>query len=1557
MQKKLTGLETFKLTCNTPQRLFYDHARLIAAVLSSPKTEDDARPLVRVLSSVLSPRSTSTFYVAATSSPRDAIYPEMGLPGLPPSTLPAHVTSSPLMNRPPNCGLKMLCLENVEFEPQGWEVILKALDLTVLESLSFRGTNFDRPELRLLLDRIPDDNSFVPFRDLNLAHTKLAQNEERDSGNARHTLMRMLKEKSKYLKISGLDLDDRLERPDSWLFRLYFLCECGFHTLKGQDTIHKIHSTSHRGYSLKRPKEFFDRYGLYVLTMMKMIKYGTTTPGYVVPPLAQSNTVLTIEKSRGHPYFTDENMSKVVNGIIMYLEQITRVFDDNANAASQWIIDSTDLEELRSYVNVPKDDRFHGDLYWLTTQELHCSWVCGAHHPQLAPLRIDRSHSQRVAPQHISRSSPPPVAPKHIGRSHSQRITISEHKTNPQHTDVLEANAGTDADTNVGLTAKSPTSDHTVEDTVEHENTSLHNTAESLSTIQQTNGSVDQSPEACDPAADSGVDSTLLGHIKLEESYIEAIMEGQATLISIVQSIKHVSESSLEEISEDKNQVSLLEELVQALALGIQEGGQVLSMDQEMEQYVLEMQQEILHTQQPGIDHMVLAQKNTQDAAALAFAALEHPVPRMFIVIPRFPILLRGAQLFQFDPSVFRLFFLCEHGHQSTTKGRSTSTIHLAKHEGYELQNAEEFFRVYTPYIVSMIHILKNGIASPGLSVPNMSHLALAGINEVQDILGLANNTIQSLMNDTISYIRNRGYGASMDRMSDKVALDVLESTDLQSILKYLKRRRTKLKQTLGNLRQIITSDGSVKWVCTEHYIEKPHEATEKHLDDEDTDEEYEDNTGDKTNLLGIQHGEPVETVASYTPQEQRWIVREKAVVALHGRTKRDDTALQTLITAVADKHESVREAAVRVLRNPSMASRTALDVVLSAVNDNHWNVQEAAMRVLGEQPQLSKEVFLTLVHAAESEHQYVNGAAMDVLIKHASSDSVLLGLAEILHGDSIREKMIAMEVLATQVKLPEIAVEALINTLQDDDRRIRDSAIFALQCQTELSESAMEILSEKLQDEALEVREAAIRVLGSQISVHESVTPILIASLQDESDVIQEAAGQAFHRQYNLEQSTIQDLIFLLSHEHASTRKATANALRGKVNLSGTAILALVETLSDENPGVRMSVVQALGGHVHQTQLVIDALYLMLEDDYPGVRGAAALSLGCKASLPESVIQALIRRLADKDVGVQEMTIQALGGQAADSSAVVEVLTELLESEDQVIRDSTVHALSNDVQLSDAAIWKMTADLLNKRRHIRMATVELLRKHIKWSNAAVEALTCAIIDRDMDIRAMAVSALEDKSYLPESVVLILVAILTDDDWEVRRAAVRILGKQVNSSNAAVEVLITSLRDPNKDVRIDAERALCNLMQISDSTVQSMEDALRDDDSGIRKSALHVLSDHIQSCEAAALAALNAIRDTHPSVSFAARRALSENGLPESTALQVFKKLKDGDGLTTHAVVSVLSELPNMSGSAVHLLIQKLNNKAMDVRKAGAREFGKHFKLSEAGVQALIDAC
>ncbi|KAG0280249.1 hypothetical protein BGZ95_010769, partial [Linnemannia exigua] len=83
--------------------------------------------------------------------------------------------------------------------------------------------------------------------------------------------------------------------PESLLnnqFQLYFLCECGEHTkvLNSDDTNipHHIHIAKHEGYDLKRPIEFFRKYGRYMLTLLEMIKHGSTITGYLVPALSSA---------------------------------------------------------------------------------------------------------------------------------------------------------------------------------------------------------------------------------------------------------------------------------------------------------------------------------------------------------------------------------------------------------------------------------------------------------------------------------------------------------------------------------------------------------------------------------------------------------------------------------------------------------------------------------------------------------------------------------------------------------------------------------------------------------------------------------------------------------------------------------------------------------------------------------------------------------------------------------------------------------------------------------------------------------------------------------------------------------------------------------------------------------------------------------------------------------------------------------------------------------------------------------------------------------------------
>ncbi|OAQ36808.1 hypothetical protein K457DRAFT_27009 [Linnemannia elongata AG-77] len=89
-------------------------------------------------------------------------------------------------------------------------------------------------------------------------------------------------------------------------FRLFFLCECGDHcnpstgstTSSGQLTIaaadsstpipvrSSIHLANHEGYELSRPTEFFDRYGAYVLGMLRILKHCLAVAAVAAPAVA-----------------------------------------------------------------------------------------------------------------------------------------------------------------------------------------------------------------------------------------------------------------------------------------------------------------------------------------------------------------------------------------------------------------------------------------------------------------------------------------------------------------------------------------------------------------------------------------------------------------------------------------------------------------------------------------------------------------------------------------------------------------------------------------------------------------------------------------------------------------------------------------------------------------------------------------------------------------------------------------------------------------------------------------------------------------------------------------------------------------------------------------------------------------------------------------------------------------------------------------------------------------------------------------------------------------------
>ncbi|KAF9356469.1 hypothetical protein BGX34_009923 [Mortierella sp. NVP85] len=1065
----------------------------------------------------------------------------------------------------------------------------------------------------------------------------------------------------------------------------------------------------------------------------------------------------------------------------------------------------------------------------------------------------------------------------------------------------------------------------------------------SPSTHQQitgvTNMECDVDENRDDGAANlaSCTESSLLAHIHLYGSYIKGMMSNQESGISEIQnSIKTVVENMTQDISEDMYQLLQMDRYFRELAPS---GLEVQSTNYLKEVLRVIDQQWILQAQQRNINRLVTIQENVQDTAAMVFAELVDPVHHLFVVLP-----------FEYSSGSyngFRLFFLCEHGQQSTTGNRaSLPNIHLARHEGYELQDPGDFFKDYAPYLVSIFHILKNGIASPGFNIPSLSHTTLAdGVVEVQDILNLSDNTIQSLMNETISYMHDQGYQDSMKRMNSRLALDVIESTDLHSILRYLKCYK----------KNVITS-GKFKWVCTDHYREKYLGATQEYQDGDDGDDVYEDNMDEDMQSMDDQsHDVLVETTLLDGLNSMEWTDREKTVIALNGRAQQKETVLRVIIGAVADPDKDVREAAVRVLHEPSKVSRSARDAVIRAVYDAQWNVQEAAVQVLGDLPLLSGEmanVIDVLGYAAESSHLHVKRAATEALINHATSESVLQHLVGIIRSGTHMNKVVATEVLATQSMLPETVVEALIETLGNDSQEVRNSAAFALQSQCNLPRSVVQRLLEKVQDEASGIRDAAVHVLGNQLETPESVLSALIASLQDDSRDVQEAAIQALSNKSDLPQHTIQELTSTLSHERVSVREASAKVLRGQSTLSEATIQALTVTLNDESPSVREAAVQALGSQFQQSQLVIDALVSILDDHDPKVRAAAVHSIGCKMKPSRSAVRALIRMLNDDDVDVQQKAIQALRGLAALFSEVPDALVRFLESEDEVIRTITINALSGTAQLSDATMEKLVANLQDGRPTLRRATVEVLSSHIKRSETAVDALVDATSDNDSTVSHLAFNALRGLVKLSERAIRKLIANKQTYTRSAQLDFIQLLGDQVNSSEDAVAVLLTFLGSPIMTVMSTAENALNNLTSIPDSALQVLKGLLHDEDWLIRKSALRVLGKHVRTSEAAALTALHALGDTNQDIKDTALEILHKNGLPIPVVLLQLERLKSGDRTARDTAVSILNGLPIIPSNAVQTLLKYLKDDDKEIREAAASVLNVEAKVPTKAKQS-----
>ncbi|KAG0310273.1 hypothetical protein BGZ99_000547, partial [Dissophora globulifera] len=294
------------------------------------------------------------------------------------------------------------------------------------------------------------------------------------------------------------------------------------------------------------------------------------------------------------------------------------------------------------------------------------------------------------------------------------------------------------------------------------------------------------------------------------------------TLVNRSASINMKSQSSLQELlrlhsSSVKATLNGEQSLAASLNNNLQEQLNMSGL-QMSDLYLVQM----MHTQSQIMDHQVLLQSRIDSLITQTYEMFEYPIPRLFIVLQK-PKRHRDMIAKPFKRQ-FRLFFLCECGEHTMREGnkRISHEIHLAKHEGYDIDQPTEFFRKYGPYVITIMTALKYVVATAGLVIPTLGHF-VSGIEAVQKSFSITAHEVRPLMDETIRHIR-REVGSSSDGIDTESGqtelddLEVLEGADLRLLESFLQIKDQ--SRVLGNLYRIITLTGRVKWVCIDHYRE-----------------------------------------------------------------------------------------------------------------------------------------------------------------------------------------------------------------------------------------------------------------------------------------------------------------------------------------------------------------------------------------------------------------------------------------------------------------------------------------------------------------------------------------------------------------------------------------------------------------------------------------------------------------------------------------------------------------------------------------------------------------
>lgn len=211
---------------------------------------------------------------------------------------------------------------------------------------------------------------------------------------------------------------------------------------------------------------------------------------------------------------------------------------------------------------------------------------------------------------------------------------------------------------------------------------------------------------------------------------------------------------------------------------------------------------------------------------------LYYPAPRLFLVLP--------ANLdtwIDSDPTThsFRLYFMCENM-KLTSKAQEEENeapedmlqhVHLSNHSGYDLQQPQEFFRIYGDYVLRVLQMVECGYCDTDHEIPPLnSFKILCGHDTVATGSQLSKDTITSLVAKSIAYLQD----LSLPKWIKNPMLSLNQSVMIETYLKIPDSCNGQ-----GNLHRYITAltdlhDKEAIWMCQVHNQRRLHQEALQEL-------------------------------------------------------------------------------------------------------------------------------------------------------------------------------------------------------------------------------------------------------------------------------------------------------------------------------------------------------------------------------------------------------------------------------------------------------------------------------------------------------------------------------------------------------------------------------------------------------------------------------------------------------------------------------------------------------------------------------------------------------